>query len=95
MFAAADILSLTRTGNQTLSQGEQAYTQARKAQADEALRTWLSRGNLSSTVYGGDFASVNASNLPSIALSLSGGGERAMLCGGATPGFVEPSLNSL
>lgn len=68
-------------GNQSLETREASYIAARKPLADEALKSWLSQGNLTSAVYGGDFASVNSSSLPTISIALSGGGNRAALFG--------------
>lgn len=73
--------SNTLTGNQTLNSFEAEYIAQRRPIADAALKDWLSKNNLTSSVYGGDFGSVNSSSLPTISIALSGGGNRAALYG--------------
>ncbi|TVY30354.1 Lysophospholipase [Lachnellula hyalina] len=54
-----------------LSTNEEAYRVSRKAVADEALKSWLAETN----------SEFNTDELPTIALSSSGGGDRALLSG--------------
>ncbi|KAH8651887.1 lysophospholipase [Tricladium varicosporioides] len=62
--------SLVRPAN-GLSDSEEAYRVARKAVADVALKAWLKKTN----------SGFGTSNLPTIALTTSGGGYRSMLSG--------------
>ena len=61
-----------------LSSPEAAFLTARKAKASQALKAWLQKTN----------AGFNASKLPTVALTTSGGGYRSLLCGaGVIQGF--------
>ncbi|KAF7867241.1 hypothetical protein EAF04_005324 [Stromatinia cepivora] len=53
-----------------LSDNEESYRVARKAVADAALKTWLTKTN----------SGFGTDNLPTIALTHSGGGYRSLLC---------------
>lgn len=66
--------ALVRSGNSQLSNAETAYVAGRKAVADAALSTWLD------SVSPG-LGSSNA-NLPTIGMSVSGGGWRSLLTAG-------------
>lgn len=59
---------LIRGGNTALGDGEAAYIAGRKPKADAALSTWLDTQS----------AGLGASSLPTIALSVSGGGWRSL-----------------
>ncbi|KAK4053035.1 hypothetical protein OIV83_001770 [Microbotryomycetes sp. JL201] len=73
-------------GNQTLNPQESEYVAARKGQADEALRMWLDRLNISSSVFAGNLSGNDT--LPTVGIALSGGGNRAALFGaGALAAF--------
>ncbi|KAK4058742.1 hypothetical protein OIO90_000186 [Microbotryomycetes sp. JL221] len=73
-------------GNQTLNPQESSYVSARKSNADQALRTWFDRNNITSTVFAGNLS--GDSTLPTIGIALSGGGNRAALFGaGALSAF--------
>lgn len=73
----------------------------RKALLPAALKTYL--GGLSSTVYGGNLSAATIADLPTIALSISGGGNRAALYGagvlaaldGREPGSVAAGTGGL
>lgn len=65
--------SLIRDGNTNLGAGEAAYLAGRKDKADAALRTWLDK---QSAGFG-----TNATTVPTIALSTSGGGWRSHTVG--------------
>lgn len=68
-----------------LSTEESTWTESRKAIADEALKTWLAQQNS---------AWADATTLPKLALSSSGGGYRAMLGGaGVIKGFDSRDSN--
>ena len=61
-----------------LSSSELAYLTGRKPKADAALKTWLQKSN----------STFDTSNLPTIALTTSGGGYRSLLTGaGVIQGF--------
>lgn len=64
---------LVRDGNTDLSTGEAAYIAGRKPVADAALRSWLDKQSAG--------LGTNATSLPTIALSSSGGGWRALTVG--------------
>lgn len=55
-----------------LSDSEETYRVARKAVADTALKSWLLKQN----------SGFSTENLPTVALTSSGGGYRALLVGG-------------
>lgn len=65
--------SLIRDGNVDLGSGEAAYVAGRKPKADAALSAWLESQAPGVT--------SNATSLPNIALSVSGGGWRSLLTG--------------
>ncbi|KAM0792425.1 hypothetical protein ACM66B_005102 [Microbotryomycetes sp. NB124-2] len=73
-------------GNQTLNPQESEYVAARKGQADEALRLWLDRLNITTSVFAGNLSGNDT--LPTVGIALSGGGNRAALFGaGALSAF--------
>ncbi|EKG20474.1 hypothetical protein MPH_02197 [Macrophomina phaseolina MS6] len=70
-----------------LNSDETAYISSRKAVAQEALLSWLTKTNSA-------YTSVNSSNLPTLALTTSGGGYRSMLVGaGVVQGFDSRDSN--
>ncbi|QSZ30863.1 hypothetical protein DSL72_000421 [Monilinia vaccinii-corymbosi] len=63
-----------------LSENEECYREARKAKADVALKKWLQKTN----------AGFGTDDLPTIAITHSGGGYRSFLCSaGVTQAFDE------
>ncbi|KAL6305632.1 lysophospholipase [Sparassis latifolia] len=68
--------------NQTLHPGEVRYVAERKRLAREGLKAWLGAGN--HTVYHGELDDLADHQVPTIALSLSGGGYRASLFNAAS-----------
>ncbi|KAK8209794.1 lysophospholipase [Phyllosticta capitalensis] len=77
--------TLVREASSGLSTEESTWAEARKAIADEALATWLAKQNS---------AWAEATTLPKLALSSSGGGYRAMLGGaGVIKGFDSRDSN--
>lgn len=62
--------SLVRSGNTELGDGEAAYIAGRKPKADAALSTWLEKQSA---------GLGSGSSMPTIALSVSGGGWRTLL----------------
>ncbi|KAK8202082.1 Lysophospholipase 1 [Zalaria obscura] len=76
--AACPSTSLVRAASGGLSSSESTYATARKAIADTSLASWLKSAN-------SDF---DTSSLPALALTVSGGGYRSLLCGaGVIQGF--------
>lgn len=73
---------LIRTGNTDLGDDEAAFFAGRKPIADAALRTWLDTQSAG--------LGTTSSNLPTVALSVSGGGWRSLL----TAGGVMQALDS-
>lgn len=65
---------LIRDGNTALGTREATYLAGRKTKADAALRTWLEAQSPG-------LGTSNTSSMPTLALSVSGGGWRAMLTG--------------
>lgn len=63
--------TLIRDGNKNLSDGEAAYVAGRKTKADAALSAWLEKQS----------TGLGAGDMPTIALSISGGGWRSHLIG--------------
>lgn len=68
--------SLIRDGNTALGPGEAAYIAGRKAKAEDALSAWLE-----AQAPGLGSSNRNSSSMPTLALSVSGGGWRALLTG--------------
>lgn len=69
---------LASAGNQTLSQEETAYIMNRRSKTLlSSLKTWM--GSNATQVYNGSLDTVE--QLPTIALAISGGGDRAALYG--------------
>lgn len=60
-------------------QAEVAYVAERKVEALVSFKAYL--GSLASTVYGGNLDTLNSSVMPTLALAVSGGSERASLYG--------------
>ncbi|SCV67041.1 BQ2448_5687 [Microbotryum intermedium] len=77
----AGVAGPSRTGNQSLNTGETTYIQARKGQVVSELASWL--GSRASAVYAGSLNSSTNATVPTIAIALSGGGDRAALYGAA------------
>jgi lysophospholipase len=64
--------ALVRPASDGIGANEQTYFKARKTQADISLKSWLSSLNFT----------ADATDYPSVGLTISGGGYRAMLEGG-------------
>ncbi|KDE03719.1 hypothetical protein MVLG_05789 [Microbotryum lychnidis-dioicae p1A1 Lamole] len=75
----AGVAGPSHTGNQILNTDETAYVQARKGQVVSELASWL--GDRASTVYSGSLNASTNATVPTIAIALSGGGDRAALYG--------------